>query len=228
MASLYYRKKAIWINYKDSNGKWRNKNTGYHTDNPGERRQAERLADAQTLQERLRVPSRKVAVGWDWVDRWIETTWGKSKGTTPDRYRKHWRTIHKWLSEAGLNSPITLRREHCLEYPQWREQHNGGRNTAVHELKFFGQVLQEAVNREMTSPTRLVGSASNAKRRKRSSLGTTLISTVLMLGFHNVILTGGCESLFCSAGIKRPGCAVVPCLSILLISAAVCFITQPE
>jgi hypothetical protein len=59
----------------------------------------------------------------------------------------YWRTLQRWLSEDGLKGPAFIHREQCLNYPKWRQEHNGSRNTAILELKFLGQVMEGAVRR---------------------------------------------------------------------------------
>jgi integrase len=169
MASLYTRGDTIWINYKSEDGKWKNKSTGYRQSNPGERRAAEKLRDRVTLRERSQRPMTKPNGGWIWVDDWIETAWGASTGTTPQLYQSQWRTLQHWLKEADIPGPVNVTREACLSYPTWREEHHGGRNTAVGELKLFAQILEEGVRRGYctSNPARKLGlkRAPAAQRR---------------------------------------------------------------
>jgi hypothetical protein len=170
MASLYARGDVLWIHFKDPSGKWRNISTGYRRSNSGERRQAERLRDQQTLKERIARPTAASAGDWSWVDLWIETTWGSLDNTTPALYRSQWRTLQRWLSELDLPSPRNVTREHCLNYPQWRAKHGGARNTAILELKLLAQILDEAVTRGyvLTNVARKLGIKRSAAKEKRA------------------------------------------------------------
>jgi hypothetical protein len=150
MASLYYRGDAIWINYKSEDGTWKNKNTGYRKSNPGERFQAERARDTQTLKEKLAHPVRRTTGGWEWVAPWIYTTWAHSP-RTQDTYQKYWRLLSRWLTAKDLRSPINVTRPYCLDYPNWRLTEGGRRNTSIHELKFLKQVMDEAFAQHMVS-----------------------------------------------------------------------------
>jgi integrase len=148
MASLYLRGNTFWISYRDKTGKWKDRSTGYRADNPGDRKQAERLCTAQSRQERLRKVTEPKAHGWEWVDSWIDSRW---KGRTAALYVGHWERLRKWLVSANIAGPINLRRENCLAYVDWRCQKGVGRNTAIGELKLLSQVIDEAVRREYCS-----------------------------------------------------------------------------
>jgi integrase len=150
MASLYPRGDAIYISYRSEDGKRKNKATGLRQSNPGERKQAQRLCDRQTLAERTAAPTTRVT-DWLWVDGWIETTWGNVKATTPSLYRSQWRTLQKWLASIDVTGPRGLTREHCLAYPAWRAQHNGRQNTAIAELKLLRQIMKEAIVRKLVT-----------------------------------------------------------------------------
>jgi integrase len=169
MASLYYRGDAIWINYKGEDGRWHSKTTGYRKSNPGERRQAELLRDKQTLRERTERPTVHAA-GWDWVDSWVESRWGSSEATTPKLYRSEWKTLQKWLVEIEVKGPATLRREQCQQYPQWRKKNNAEQNTAIGELKFLGQVMKEAVTRQLaqSNPAAALGLKKASPKENRT------------------------------------------------------------
>jgi hypothetical protein len=53
VASTYKRADSpyIWIQHKDASDAWRNSNSGYRRDNPGDRVQAEKLAKRKSLEE---------------------------------------------------------------------------------------------------------------------------------------------------------------------------------
>jgi hypothetical protein len=129
MASLYARGDVLWIRFKDASGKWRSVSTSYRRNNPGERRQAERFRDEQTLKECIAQPASAVSSGggWSWVDHWIDMRWG-SDNRTSETYRSRWRTRQRCLSAVDLPRPRNLSREHCIKYPTWR---GGNRNTAI-------------------------------------------------------------------------------------------------
>lgn len=146
MASLYKRKQSpyYWISYKDSEGKWRNKNTEYRIDNPGDRRNAHLAAEEQTLiEKRSRVEQKQTGSEWEgWVLQWVEFKWGHKTTNTPKQYRKH---VFKWLrffKKFGIPGPAQFKREHLADYMTWRKE--VGRNTIIQEIKFMKMVLNEA------------------------------------------------------------------------------------
>src|ERR1700738_2536220 len=123
MASLYYRGDAIWISFKGEDGQWKNKDTSYRKSNPGERFQAERVRDTQTLKEKLAHPVKRTG-GWEWVGPWIYTTWAHSP-RTQDTYQKYWRTLplaHGYRSPfSGQCHPRALLELSQLETHRRRE-----------------------------------------------------------------------------------------------------------
>lgn len=144
--------------FRDEAGKWRNRSTGYRKNNHGERRQAEILCDRQTHNERVQRPAVR-ASDWAWVDEWIDSRWGNRENGTYKAYLGRWRRLQQWLSASDIKSPVSLTREACLRYPQWRLEHGGARNTAIEEMKLLGRIMKEAVARKMVNenPARALG-----------------------------------------------------------------------
>jgi len=159
MASLYNRSDSpfIWIRYKDAAGKWASKNTGYRQDNIGDRKQAEIVAKRKSLEEMASKPVRVASHNWeDWAMPWIIARWGNRTNRTPKMYTNYfWRWL-KYFQENEVTQPATLRREHVINYLEWRQKHGGHRNTAIHEIKFLGMLMDEAINRgyATTNPAR--------------------------------------------------------------------------
>lgn len=150
MASTFLRpnSKYIWIRYKDSNGKWTSASTGYRRDNLGDVRQAGLVARQKTLEEQAAKPARVHGANWDdWVNAWIDQRWGHLETCTPRYYRRYFMRFCQYLDELGIQSPGPVTREIVLGYLAWRKKHGGERNTALMEIKFFGQVMGEAVHR---------------------------------------------------------------------------------
>jgi hypothetical protein len=143
MASTYYRGNSIWVRYKSpETGKWTDKSTGYKKNNPGERRQAEKLRDTLTLRERTQQPV--TSSGWDWVGTWVEGRW---RGLTLRNYKIHWRHLEGYLKEIGCSGPANLTRDHCLGYPKYRAKKGVGANTSALEIKLLAQVMDESISR---------------------------------------------------------------------------------
>jgi integrase len=150
MASTYLRKDSpfIWISYKSVSGLWKNTNTGYRQDNIGDRKQAEKLAKRKSLEEMANKPSTVGGHGWEvWVVPWINERWGNRTNRTPLLYTNYfWRWL-QYFKEIEIPQPSALRREHVTGYLDWRKKRGGERNTAIHEIKFLGMLMDEAVNR---------------------------------------------------------------------------------
>ena len=144
MASLYRRGNRIWMNFRDAEGNWRNRGTGYRWSNVVEMRHAKKACAEQTLKER--VSAKGLSGTWNWVAQWIESSWD---GQTLRRYHQVWQALAGYLKEAPVAGPANLSRDHCLSYVNWRERHRGGRNSAALELRFLGQVVDEAIRRGM-------------------------------------------------------------------------------
>jgi hypothetical protein len=142
MASLYYRGNSIWVRYRNQEGTWKSKPTGYRKTNAGERRQAERLRNTLTRRERLEAPV--AGVGWEWVDAWMEGRWIRR---TLRNYQICWGHLSRFLSSIDCSGPANLTREQCLAYPPWRAKTGTSINTAVHELKLLSQVMNESITR---------------------------------------------------------------------------------
>jgi integrase len=150
MASAYERTDSpyIWIRYKDAAGKWQSKNTGYRQDNIGDRKQAKQLVKKKSLEEMGNKTVRVSSHRWeDWVIPWIDERWGNRTNRTPKLYTDYfWRWL-KYFKDIEITHPAALRREHVSGYLAWRKERGGERNTAIHEIKFLGTLMDEAINR---------------------------------------------------------------------------------
>jgi hypothetical protein len=57
-----------------------------------------------------------------------------------------WRWL-QYFGEMEVTQPAALRREHVINYFEWRKKHGGERNTAIHEIKFLRMLMDEAISR---------------------------------------------------------------------------------
>lgn len=149
MASTYLRpgNPYVWIRYKDSNGKWRNANSGFRHDNPGDRRQAKLLAKEKSLKESIERPVKSGASEFrEWLLPWIHQKWGDS----PKTFRYYKRYALNWmnyLSGIQISGPGAVNRETVLNYAIFREADGVLRNSVCMELLFVAQALDEAIKR---------------------------------------------------------------------------------
>jgi integrase len=161
MASTYLRKNSpfIWMRQKTAEGKWIGKATCYRKDNIGDRRQAKLLAARLSIDERERTPA-SVREHWDeWVDAWMQSRYGQRQATTLTVYRRYWKRLRAWLLAESIVAPAQLSYLGALRYKEAREEDEVGINTIIHELKFLGVVMGEAVRRGFApaNPCRAMG-----------------------------------------------------------------------
>lgn len=149
MASIYTRKGSpfFWIRFKSTDGKWIGKATGYKTGNPGDRRQAEIVAQKLSIEERERTPASPREYWDSWVDTFLQQTYGHSHSTTLTVYRRYWTRLRKWLGTESLMAPAQLNYSALLRYKALREKQKISINSIVHELKFLGVLMKEAIHR---------------------------------------------------------------------------------
>jgi len=150
MASTYLRPDSpfIWIRFKDATGKWKNANSGFRKNVASDRRQAKLVAQEKSLQEsttRVQQPGRSAFDAW--VPAWIEQKWG-NKPETLRKYRRCYRVWMAYFAKVGATMPSAVTREMVLDYVSQREGSGAGRNSALWDVSFIGQVLGEAVKRD--------------------------------------------------------------------------------
>jgi hypothetical protein len=56
-----------------------------------------------------------------------------------------------YFKEIDVTQPVGLRGEHVINYLEWRKKHGGEQNTAIHEIKFLGMLMDEAISRGYAS-----------------------------------------------------------------------------
>src|SRR5258707_5998299 len=149
MASLYRRKDSpfIWISNRNAEGKRRCKGTKFRWSKRHEVREAKKLAEVQSMHERIGRPA--IRGDFQWVQDWLESR-ASSKGTR-DAYLARWRNVTAWLAESDLTSPASIRREHAQQYLAWRKELRASKNTGLYEVKLLAMIMGEAVNREMVA-----------------------------------------------------------------------------
>jgi integrase len=160
MASIYRKSPTsdvIWIRYRDAAGKWKGKPTSYRWANIGEVRQAKLLARRQSEVEAQERGCESQRFG-EWVLPWIIEKYGALETTTPDRYKRMWRTLMRFLDAHSIATASQLTREDAGKYLAWRKE-SAGRNAAIAELKMLAMVIDEAVVRKhrLDNPLRKLG-----------------------------------------------------------------------
>lgn len=147
MASTYTRPNSpfISIRYKEG-GKWKSRATQYRKGNLGDERQAKLAAREMSLVEAKQKPVSSSEMFSEWVPRWLADTYPATKHTFTV-YSRHWNRLSTFLSERSISTPRQFTYRHIPEYVDWRTK-SAGKNTAIHELKFMGVIMNEAVRRE--------------------------------------------------------------------------------
>lgn len=152
MASLFRRSKSPfwWLRYRPEGGKWRSDSTGLRVDSEEETCQAEVIRATWALRESENRGKEVSGYDWGWVDVWLEGHCKSPK--TLAAYRLHWRHIQHWMRVTGIRRPQDVTFRHGQLYVAWRTGRRAGRklcgkNTALLEVKFLGQVLRQAALR---------------------------------------------------------------------------------
>lgn len=209
MASTYLRDNSpfIWLKYKGDSGKWSGKATSYRQDNIGDRRQAELLARKQSIIERESAPA-SAGEHWDgWVDSWLRDRYGNQSATLKI-YQRYWRKIREWLKAERINSPAQLTYPRALEYKTARTHDGLAINSVIHELKFLGVIMGEAIRRGFakSNPCHKMGIHRDAAKTKipwTDAQATTVADAVIkrcdwmqatfILGFYQAARLRQCE-----------------------------------
>jgi integrase len=175
MAHLVQEKRSpFWYLRKRDldSGLWVKKSTGLRIDNAADTRKAQRLAEKASVEEqRIGGPLSSPAFQ-AWVPGYIATHW-QGTGDSKRRYGVAWQAIKAFLNEHGIIYPRQVRYAHGGAYIRWRlatEVHGRkvGHNTALLEVKFLSQLINEAIRREFTesNPIARLGIARTAQKIK--------------------------------------------------------------
>ncbi len=157
MASLrrHSRSPFWYLRRRDlDSGSWVEKSTGLRADDQAATHKAQRLAERASVEEqRIGGPNTSPAF-LAWVPGYISTHW-TGKGDSRRRYGVAWQAIKAFLAEQGIVYPRQVRYAHGGAYIRWRMATKvHGRevchNTALLEVKFLSQLINEAIRREFT------------------------------------------------------------------------------
>ncbi len=151
MASIYRKKNSpFWfIQFIDSDGKRRNKSSGFRADDASQTAQARALR-AQLEAKELSRSGISTEGQWDaWVPKFFERHCESQR--TLERYMDAWKWLGLWLQIRKFHSARDVTYRHALEYIDWRTTYRKksgrtvGRNTAILELKILAMLMNEAV-----------------------------------------------------------------------------------
>src|SRR6476620_3323713 len=152
---------------------WEEESTGLRYDVDAETRKAQRLADKVSAEEHRIGASGKGSQAFAvWVPSYLATHW-QGAGDSKRRYTGAWRSIRAFLDRSDIVYPRQVKYSHGAGFIEWRiaTPLNGkhvGHNTALLELKFLSQLMNEAVRREFaeSNPLLRLGIVRHAQRIK--------------------------------------------------------------
>lgn len=171
MASTYTRPDSPFIHIRQKiDGKWKSQRTGYRKDKPREVEHAEKLATRLGEEERKEHATFRNDHWDDWVDRWLVDHYGREHSQTFTVYTRYWRRLRPWLIGERITAPRQLTFNICMRYKLDREKQGVGVNTVIHELKFLGVVMNEAIRRELAThnPCVKMGLKRTPQKRKEA------------------------------------------------------------
>lgn len=169
-----HRRSPFWyLRRRDlDTGSWVQKSTGLRADSAEDTRKAQRMADKATVEEQKVGTTRFNPAFSAWVPGYIASHW-TGQGDSKRRYGVAWQAIRRFLNEQGIIYPRQIRYAHGAAYINWRRAtkvHGKavGHNTALLEIKFLSQLVNEAIRREFTesNPIARLGIARTAQKIK--------------------------------------------------------------
>jgi len=177
MASIYKRKRSPywWIKFRDSSGKIRYESTGYRIGIGVETAFARQLKARRTQEEADTARVSNAENFARWVMPFLETRYAR-KPNTLTKYRQAWSAISTFLETKQVNRPRQLKREHVIEYLQWRQRpskDSGLRsvclNSALLDIRIWRLVMFEAIAREFASvnPCSKLGITADRPKEKQ-------------------------------------------------------------
>ena len=155
----------VWLQFACAAGdKKRYRKTGIRKDDTHRKAKITRAVrdQIQAMRDGSACHAESALHGWDWVPGYTRTRYG-ANDRTATVYRQQWIPIMEFFALRGIGAPAELERLHAFDYIEWRTGHRKqksgkfvARNTALMELKFLAQIMDEAVamNLALTNPVR--------------------------------------------------------------------------
>lgn len=149
------------MKFKDAAGVWRLRSTGLLRTDARQNAEARvLLAQLNAAQLNNSLDGRVGEAGWAFVEEYLPTC--APKATTRSSYRNRWNWISLFLAEHKIRTPQDIEYVHAARYIEWRthrKKRTGKtvcRNTAIYEVKFFAQIMEEAARRKLCVANPLV------------------------------------------------------------------------
>jgi integrase len=143
-----------WLRFRVGKRDWSDRSTGIRVDSITGKREALRQAHLESANETdLRAPITGHAFR-EWVPSFLKQRYGERKPKSYQRYGQCWTALAIYLEDAGIVTAGQVTKKIAKDYPFWRIAPPAGIgirkakwNTALLEVKFFGLLLDEAVER---------------------------------------------------------------------------------
>lgn len=157
MASIrkYARSPFWYLRKRDlDTGKCVEEALGLRTDDSKETRKAQRIAEEHSCKERQVAGTKDNPAFVFWVPGYLRSHYAQKSPETQRRMQTAWQAIKVFLKAEDITYPRQVKYHHGKDYIQWRLQnkiHDGravGHNTALLELKFLSQLMNEAIRLE--------------------------------------------------------------------------------
>ncbi|MEQ2005247.1 MAG: tyrosine-type recombinase/integrase [Limisphaerales bacterium] len=174
MASLFKRKgsRNWWISFRKRGKRW-HRSLRYKHDVSADTRKAREECARQTLRE-MTESGQQAESRWEG---WVPGFFAQRYATMPKtkhRYEITWRTFLLFFDRMDITSPAQIGYKEVMEFLAWRQNpdvkgvYPSSRNTAIHEVKMLGAILQEAVRRGyiVANPARGLGLIRDKPKEK--------------------------------------------------------------
>jgi site-specific recombinase XerD len=177
MASIYPRKKTLWIKYRDIDGQIKRESTHLRADDPVDVRRAKKLAAEKTAMEQQYKHNPKDS-NWDhWVPQFIAARY-KDNPEQKQQIMQTWIRLRDLLKLVKADHPAQLRYAHVADMVEkmLTGKSASGRNLKVSSIGVYlstlAVIMDEAIRREFTenNPVRQIELPEHTPKVKKEIL----------------------------------------------------------
>lgn len=144
----------------DDSGEWKEQATGLRWDDAAQTRKAWKLAEKASAAETAE-GTRTGQAFISWVPTWLVSHYRHKSPATLRRMTHAWNSVRQWLRERGIIYARQIRYTHAADFIAWRtgctvHGKKTGYNTALLEIKFLSQLVNEAIRMEFAESNPLL------------------------------------------------------------------------
>jgi integrase len=157
------RASPYWhLRTRQADGSWKSKSTGLRIKNDLETRKAKMLCGRSQVEEFSENKSNHNNPAFAvWVSTYINYHYANKSQATAKRMHAAWFALTRFLNANDVTCPRQVKFHHGEEYLKWRPKQKmhgrkSGHNTALLEIKFLSQLMNEAIRREFTEANPLL------------------------------------------------------------------------